>query len=70
MPERKRHRCAGCGRSLRAASLTVCPLCKALVCAACPATCPHREPQASQADYLDWWGGDFGRFTAITTDKE
>ena len=33
------------------------------------ASCPHREPQASQATFLDFWAGDYGRFIPIT-DKE
>lgn len=65
-----RYPCCGCGRGIRAEAVTVCPVCDGFVCAACPASCPHREPEASQSTFLDFWAGDYGRYTSVTTDKE
>jgi hypothetical protein len=74
MPEPRaragRYRCCGCTRALPAARLTVCPTCDGFVCPACPATCPHREPEARQSDYLAFYADDYGTYTPITTDKE
>jgi hypothetical protein len=65
----RRYRCCGCGKATPAARLTVCPACDGFVCPTCPASCPHREPEARQSDYLAFYAADYGKFTSVT-DKE
>lgn len=62
--------CAGCDRWHPAGTVSLCADCGAVVCATCPATCPHREPEPQQSTFLGFWEGKYGRYTAITTDKE